>query len=207
MDGPRRRLPAPHRLAADLHRVDRDALAGCAVRAVALVEQGAEVEGAPPMLTMRELVEDPDGTGPVLTLIDRTPGDGAQRTTRWRTVATRFEDTVTFFPILEQPEIWRLVNLAEDTHPIHVHLDAFLGARPPPRRRRRGFDRHPNHGGHCANRTDDRRPDRPRGGRQRARLNAYRATVGVEPRAERSLLRTSSPAARSTHLAAHRARP
>ena len=45
--------------------------------------------------------------------------------TRYRTVATRFEDTVTFFPMLGVPEIWRLINLTEDTHPIHVHLNAF----------------------------------------------------------------------------------
>jgi FtsP/CotA-like multicopper oxidase with cupredoxin domain len=43
----------------------------------------------------------------------------------WRTVAARFEDATTFFPVLRQPEIWRLVNLTEDSHPIHVHLDAF----------------------------------------------------------------------------------
>jgi FtsP/CotA-like multicopper oxidase with cupredoxin domain len=48
-----------------------------------------------------------------------------ERLTRWRTVATRFEDTTTFFPTLHQPEIWRLINLTGDTHPIHVHLDAF----------------------------------------------------------------------------------
>jgi spore coat protein A len=40
-------------------------------------------------------------------------------------VAARFEDTTTFFPMLHEPEIWRLVNLTGDTHPIHVHLDAF----------------------------------------------------------------------------------
>jgi FtsP/CotA-like multicopper oxidase with cupredoxin domain len=40
-------------------------------------------------------------------------------------VASRFEDTVTFFPLLGEPEIWRLINLTEDTHPIHVHLTSF----------------------------------------------------------------------------------
>ena len=42
-----------------------------------------------------------------------------------RTVATRFEDTTTFFPMLHRPEIWRLINLTGDTHPIHLHLDPF----------------------------------------------------------------------------------
>jgi FtsP/CotA-like multicopper oxidase with cupredoxin domain len=51
--------------------------------------------------------------------------DGSERLTRWRTVATRFEDATTFFPMLHEPEIWRLVNLTADTHPIHRHLDAF----------------------------------------------------------------------------------
>ena len=76
------------------------------------------------MLTMRELTDDPAAAEPVITLVE--PGDdGRERVTRWRTVATRFEDTVTFFPTLGEPEIWRLINLTEDTHPIHVHLDAF----------------------------------------------------------------------------------
>jgi FtsP/CotA-like multicopper oxidase with cupredoxin domain len=44
---------------------------------------------------------------------------------RYRTVATRFEDAVTFFPTLGVTEIWRLISLTDDTHPIHVHLDAF----------------------------------------------------------------------------------
>ena len=45
--------------------------------------------------------------------------------TRWRTVASRFEDTATFFPTLGVPEIWRFINLTGDTHPMHVHLDTF----------------------------------------------------------------------------------
>jgi FtsP/CotA-like multicopper oxidase with cupredoxin domain len=69
----------------------------------------------------------------VITIVE-PHGDGEQRTTRWRTVATRFEDTVTFFPTLNESEIWRLVNLTEDTHPIHVHLDAFQVLRRHPAR-------------------------------------------------------------------------
>ena len=34
--------------------------------------------------------------------------------------------------MLHRPEIWRLINLTGDTHPIHLHLDAF-----------RVLDRHP----------------------------------------------------------------
>jgi spore coat protein A len=103
---------------------DRDDLTGSVVRAIALVEQEPEAEGEPPMLTMRELAEDPAAEEPAITLVERQAG-GDERVTRWRTVASRFEDGVTFFPMLDRPEIWRLINLTGDTHPIHVHLDAF----------------------------------------------------------------------------------
>jgi o-aminophenol oxidase len=116
--------PAPAVLATDFRRVTRDELDGAVLRAIALVERAADVQGEPPMLTLRELVEDPDGDEDVISLVEQRDGDET-RETRWRTVATRFEDNATFFPVLGQPEIWRLVNLTEDTHPIHVHLDAF----------------------------------------------------------------------------------
>ena len=70
-----------------------------------------------------ELVEDPAGDDGVVTVLDER--DGRHEVTRWRTVASRFEDTVTFFPMLGEPEIWRFINLTEDTHPIHVHLTSF----------------------------------------------------------------------------------
>jgi spore coat protein A len=120
--GSRHHVPAA--LATDFRRTGRDELTGAVVRAIALVEQEAEVDGQPPMMTMRELAEDPAADGPVITLVE-PHGDGEDRLTRWRTVATRFEDTTTFFPTLHRPEIWRLINLTSDTHPIHVHLDAF----------------------------------------------------------------------------------
>ena len=73
------------------------------------------------MLTMRELapVDAEDTAGPRVTVTD-----GAQ-TMRYRTVAAHFEDTTTFFPMLEEYEVWQLINLTGDTHPIHVHLDPF----------------------------------------------------------------------------------
>ena len=116
--------PAPPVLATDFRRVTRDELDGVVLRAIALVERKPDMDGEPPMLTLRELVEDPDSDEAVISLIEQLDGD-ENRETRWRTVATRFEDTATFFPVLGQPEVWRLVNLTEDTHPIHVHLDAF----------------------------------------------------------------------------------
>jgi spore coat protein A len=76
---------------------------------------------------MRELViADDDHTGPVVTVTDD------ERTTRYRAAAAHFEDATTFFPVLDRYEIWQLINLTDDTHPIHVHLDPFqiLSRRP-----------------------------------------------------------------------------
>ncbi len=73
------------------------------------------------MLTMRELepVDGEDTAGPGVTVTD------GERTVRYRTVAAHFEDTTTFFPMLGEYEVWQLINLTDDTHPIHVHLDPF----------------------------------------------------------------------------------
>src|SRR5207245_7799835 len=53
-------------------------------------------------------------------------------TTRYRAVASHFEDETTFFPVLGEYEVWQLINLTGDTHPIHIHLDPFqiLSRRP-----------------------------------------------------------------------------
>jgi spore coat protein A len=123
VEGRRATRAVPPVLATDFRPVARDNLEGAVLRAVALVEQESQVAGEAPMLTMRELVEDPATDQPVITVVES--GAGRDTTTRYRTVATRFEDTVTFFPVLGQPEIWRFVNLTADTHPIHVHLESF----------------------------------------------------------------------------------
>jgi spore coat protein A len=121
--GTRRTIPVE--LGTDYRLPTPEALAGAPRRAIALVER--ELDGEPNMLTMRELaaVSD-DNTGPLVTVVD---GD---RTTRYRAVAAHFEHTTTFFPMLDMYEIWQLINLTDDTHPIHVHLDPFqiLSRRP-----------------------------------------------------------------------------
>jgi len=72
------------------------------------------------MLTMRELaIADDDHAGPVITVTD------GEQTTRYRIAAAHFEDATTFFPVLGRYEVWQLINLTGDTHPIHVHLDPF----------------------------------------------------------------------------------
>ena len=119
----RRRIPTE--LATDYRPPTSQALAGAPRRAIALVER--ELEGEPNMLTMRELAIAPDEhTGPLLTLTD------GEQTTRYRTIASHFEDATTFFPILGQHEVWQIINLTGDTHPIHLHLDPFqiLSRRP-----------------------------------------------------------------------------
>jgi len=123
--GPVTRWTTPGELATDYHPPAKDALAGATRRTIALVER--ELEGEPNMLTMRELVVAPDDhTGPAITV---TAGE---QTTRYRTAAAHFEDATTFFPVLDRYEVWQLINLTNDTHPIHVHLDPFqiLSRRP-----------------------------------------------------------------------------
>jgi len=119
------RRSIPRELATDYEPPAAETLTGARRRAIALVER--EVDGEPNMLTMRELAvaADTDG-GPQVTVVD------GGETTRYRVVAAHFEDTTTFFPMLGEYEVWQLINLTGDTHPIHLHLDPFqiLARRP-----------------------------------------------------------------------------
>ncbi|HEX6712088.1 MAG TPA: multicopper oxidase domain-containing protein [Thermoleophilaceae bacterium] len=118
VEGPVTRRKIPRELATDYQTPSREALAGAPRRAIALVER--ELDGEPNMLTMRELeIASDDHTGPLVTVTE------GEQTTRYRTVASHFEDATTFFPMLDDYEVWRLINLTEDTHPIHLHLDPF----------------------------------------------------------------------------------
>jgi spore coat protein A len=116
--GPVTRQTIPAELATDYRPPAPDALAGAPRRTIALVER--ELDGEPSMLTMRELaIADDDHAGPVITVTD------GEQTTRYRIAAAHFEDATTFFPVLGRYEVWQLINLTGDTHPIHVHLDPF----------------------------------------------------------------------------------
>jgi spore coat protein A len=122
--GPSMRRQAPPQLASDFTPPSAADLADAVHRAVALVEQ--ELDEAPNMLTMRELaaVAGDDSTELLITVVDEA--DGGDRTiARFRTLACHFEDTVTFFPILDQYEVWQFINLTGDTHPMHIHLHPF----------------------------------------------------------------------------------
>ena len=123
--GPVTRRTSPSELATDYRLPAPDALAGAPRRTIALVER--ELDGQPNMLTMRELViVGDDYTGPTVTVTD------GERSTRYQAAAAHFEDATTFFPVLGRYEVWQLINLTDDTHPIHVHLDPFqiLSRRP-----------------------------------------------------------------------------
>jgi spore coat protein A len=119
------RRSIPHELATDYDTPPADALSIAPRRMIALVER--EVDDGANMLTLRELGDaSDDHAGPQVTIRD------GEQTTRYRSVAAHFEDTTTFFPMLGRYEVWQLVNLTGDTHPIHLHLDPFqiLSRRP-----------------------------------------------------------------------------
>jgi o-aminophenol oxidase len=112
------RRSIPRELATDYEPPAAEALVGGRRRAIALVEH--ELDDEPNMLTMRELAVAADGDdGPLVSVID------SGQTTRYRVVAAHFEDATTFFPVLGEYEVWQLINLTGDTHPIHLHLDPF----------------------------------------------------------------------------------
>jgi spore coat protein A len=115
----------PSELGRDYQPPAPDTLAGAPRRSIALVER--ELDGEPNMLTMRELGIAPDDyAGRVVTVTDN------HQVTRYRAAAAHFEDATTFFPVLGRYEVWQLINLTNDTHPVHVHLDPFqiLSRRP-----------------------------------------------------------------------------
>ena len=119
------RVSSPRELATDYEPPAVEALAGAPRRAIALVER--ELDGEPNMLTMRELAIAADAdSGPGVRVVD------GGETTKYRVVAAHFEDATTFFPMLGEYEVWQLINLTGDTHPIHLHLDPFqiLARRP-----------------------------------------------------------------------------
>ena len=108
----------PRALADDYEPPSEDDLDGAPRRAILLIER--ELQDGPNMLTMRELgPAEEDANGPLITISD------GEVSTRHRVVAAHFEDRTNFFPMLGELEVWRLINLTGDTHPIHLHLDPF----------------------------------------------------------------------------------
>jgi o-aminophenol oxidase len=114
----------PRELATDHAPPAENELAQAPRRAIALIER--ELDEGPNMLTMRELAPAEGGGVALVTIRD------GELTTDYRVVAAHFEDATTFFPVLGRDEVWQLINLTGDTHPIHLHLDPFqiLARRP-----------------------------------------------------------------------------
>ena len=76
------------------------------------------------MLTLRELAEDPNADGPVIVLVEQD--DGGEH--KHALANGRFSLRGHRRPSSRRwaaPEVWRFINLTGDTHPMHVHLDAF----------------------------------------------------------------------------------
>ncbi len=96
-------------------------------RYVALVEEEL-APGDPAMLTLRELVPYVSGQESMDRLIELTEPDpvtpGALVTRTWRTAAKLFHDAGVFTCVEGQVEVWKLINLSADTHPVHLHLTA-----------------------------------------------------------------------------------
>jgi FtsP/CotA-like multicopper oxidase with cupredoxin domain len=117
-EGEPRSRPVPQTLADDYTPPSEDELSEAPRRTILLVER--ELEEGPNMMTMRELgpVEH-DATEALVTI-----SDGDEKSSH-RVVAAHFEDRTTFFPMLGLDEVWQLLNLTDDTHPIHLHLDPF----------------------------------------------------------------------------------
>ena len=92
-------------------------------RLIALVEQDLPSDPTP-MLTLRELfpiAANEAVPGESLITIVNDKGESVD----YRTVASEFEDAVNFFAAYQSTEVWKILNLTEDTHPFHVHLVQF----------------------------------------------------------------------------------
>ncbi|MBV8152717.1 MAG: multicopper oxidase domain-containing protein, partial [Candidatus Eremiobacteraeota bacterium] len=107
----------PRELDSDLRLPTPETLGMAPRRTILLVER--QLPDQPSMLTMRELAACADAATAPVTIAD------GPRSSGYRAVAAHFEDATTFFPVLGTYEVWQLVNLTADTHPIHVHLDPF----------------------------------------------------------------------------------
>ena len=121
--GTRRELPAEsgsralsggERPATDITARAQADLGSAVRRAVGLAEQ--ELDDRPNMVTLRELAAAADGDpqAPVIIVV----GQQGQTLARLRTAAVHFEDAATFFPVLGRWEVWQLIHLTCDTHPI-----------------------------------------------------------------------------------------
>ncbi|XGV99587.1 MAG: multicopper oxidase family protein [Leptolyngbya sp. BL-A-14] len=103
------------------------------IRFMALVEEPAPDPTDPDATTMLdfwEFVPISDGPVPddaeIVTFKFPHPASGEMQVQQCWKAATRFYDRVNWFIHVDATEVWYIVNLSGDSHPIHVHLVDFL---------------------------------------------------------------------------------
>lgn len=107
--------------------------ANTAVRFMALVEQPAPdptVPDATTMLNFWEFVPTSQEPAPenaeIVNFKFPHPATGEIQVQPCWKAASRFYDQVNWFIHLDSTEVWYIINLSGDSHPIHVHLVDFL---------------------------------------------------------------------------------
>ncbi len=97
-------------------------------RYVALVEELLSATDTTAVLTLRELLPYTPvaGVTPMERLIEITEPDpvnpAALVTKTYQTAAKMFHESVNFVGNLGEIEVWKVINLSPDTHPLHIHL-------------------------------------------------------------------------------------
>lgn len=99
-------------------------------RLIALVE--GDVNGKS-MLTLQELIREnpqppvnsPVGPNPLRVRLEYDIESNTFTDTYYRVAARLFHDTINWKVVFGATEVWKFINLSEDTHPMHVHLVQF----------------------------------------------------------------------------------
>lgn len=102
------------------------------IRFMGLVEQPAENPSMPDATTMLvfwEFVSTAEKPAPpdaeVITIKYKHPVTGADLIQQYWKAASAFYDQVNWMVHLDSTEIWYIINLSGDAHPVHVHLVDF----------------------------------------------------------------------------------
>ena len=103
------------------------------IRLMALVEQPAPDSTEPDAMTRLDFwefvpvsQEPPPADAEIVTFNFPHPATGEMQTQQYWKAATRFYDRVNWFIHLDTTEVWYIVNLSGDSHPIHIHLVDFF---------------------------------------------------------------------------------
>ncbi len=114
-------------------RPERPTDTNTVIRLMALVEQPAPDPNDPDATTMLDLwefvpiKEEPaPEDAEIVSFKFPHPATGEMKVQKYWKAATRFYDRVNWFIHLDTTEVWYIVNLTGDSHPLHVHLVDFL---------------------------------------------------------------------------------